>query len=315
MRQLSSVLEGVTSLAIVGHVKPDGDCVGASLGLYLYLKKYFSDIHTDIYLEKFSEVFRILDGTEEIRHTYDGSRKYDLCITVDTSTKERIGVDTGIFENAAKTYCIDHHISNPGYADENHIEGDASSASELVYSYMEEEKITTAVAAAIYTGIAHDTGVFQYSCTSPKTMEIAGKLIAKGIPFTRIVDHTFYEKTYIQNQILGRALLESMMLLEGKCIFTAVSRKDMEFYGVEPIDLDGIVSHLRMTKGVEVAIFVYETAPYTYKVSMRSNGKVDVSAVGAIFGGGGHKMAAGCTISGTIHDVINNISRYIAQQL
>ena len=164
-------------------------------------------------------------------------------------------------------------------------------------------------------GIAHDTGVFQYSNTSPKTMQIAGSLIAKGINFSQIVDNTFYKKTYIQNQILGRALVESILLLDGRIIVGRVRQKDMEFYGASPADLDGIVSQLRVTDGVEVAIFLYETGNHQYKVSLRSNGPVDVSAVCAYFGGGGHVKAAGCTMYGTVYDVINNLTLHIEKQL
>ena len=164
-------------------------------------------------------------------------------------------------------------------------------------------------------GIAHDTGVFQYSCTSPKTMEIAAALLRKGIDGSMIIDKTYYEKTYVQNQILGKALLESMLILEKRCIVSVVTRSDMEFFQAEPSDLEGIVSQLRQTRGCEVAMFLHETLPQTFKVSLRSKERVDVSKVAQYFGGGGHVRAAGCTLKGTVHDVINNIGRQIALQL
>jgi len=111
---------------------------------------------------------------------------------------------------------------------------------------------------------------------------------------------SFYKKTYVQNQILGRALLESVTFLDGKCIFGALRQKDMNFYGVTSADLDGIVDQLRVTEGVECAIFLYETENHVFKVSMRSNHLVDVSKVAAFFGGGGHVRAAGCTMSGSV---------------
>ena len=98
--------------------------------------------------------------------------------------------------------------------------------------------------------MAHDTGLFTYSCTSSRTMRTAGMLMDKGIDFTDIVDRTYVQKTYLQNQILGRALLESITMLDGKIIFSAIRQKDMAFYGVEPKDLDGIVQQLRSTRGV-----------------------------------------------------------------
>ncbi len=171
------------------------------------------------------------------------------------------------------------------------------------------------MAECLYTGIVHDTGVFKYSCTSRKTMEIAGKLMEKGIDFGGIIDNSFYKKTYIQNQILGRALLESITFFEGRCIFSAIRRNEMEFYGVDSKDLDGIIDQLRLTEGVEVAIFIYQTGAQEFKVSMRSQKVVDVSRIAAYFGGGGHVRAAGCSMNGSIHDVINNLSDEIARQL
>ena len=116
-------------------------------------------------------------------------------------------------------------------------------------------------------------------------------------------------------KILGRALVESILLLDGRVIVGRIREKDMDFYGAIPADLDGIVSQLRVTDGVEVAIFLYETGNHQYKVSLRSNGPVDVSAVCAYFGGGGHVKAAGCTMHGTFYDVVNNLTLHIEKQL
>ena len=113
----------------------------------------------------------------------------------------------------------------------------------------------------------------------------------------------------------GRALMESMLVCDGQVIVSVIRKKDMEFYGVDSRDLEGIVSQLRNTKGVEVAIFLYETAIQEYKVSMRSNGAVDVSKITVYYNGGGHVKAAGCTMQGSIHDVINNLTGHIARQL
>src|SRR5699024_1086097 len=155
----------------------------------------------------------------------------------------------------------------------------------------------------------------QYSCTSPETMEIAADLMRKGINGSEIIDKTYFEKTYIQNQILGRALLESMLIMDKKCIVSVIRQKSMKFFQAKPSDLEGIVSRLRQTKGVEVAIFLHEISPQKFKVSLRSKGKVDVSEIAKYFGGGGHVRAAGVTMEGSSHDVINNITARIALQL
>ena len=137
----------------------------------------------------------------------------------------------------------------------------------------------------------------------------------KGIDFARIVDESFYTRTYRQNQIMGRTILESIMLLDGRCIVGVVSQRVMEFYGVTPKDLDGIVDQLRITRGVEVAIFLYAVGTQQFKVSMRSNGEVNVSEIAQAFGGGGHVQAAGCTMQGSFYDVVNNLTGPIERQL
>ena len=315
MINLAEEMRGVKSVAISGHIRPDGDCVGACLAVYNYIREQYPDVEAQVYLDPIPQVFSFLKGADEICLVRDREKKYDLFMGLDSGDKERLGESLCYFETAGRTLCIDHHISNQGYAGKNYIVPEASSTSELVFGILEEERISREVAEALYVGIVHDTGVFQYSCTSPATMETAGKLMGKGIDFTRIIDDTFYKKTYIQNQILGRALLESILLLDGKCIVSRVLKRDMEFYGVEPKDLDGIVSQLRVTAGVEVAIFLYETDNQEYKASLRANGPVDVSRIAGYFGGGGHKKAAGCTMHGSFHDVVNNLTLHIEKQL
>ena len=303
------------TVAIGGHIRPDGDCVGSCMGLYLYLKEHYPDIEADVYLEKIPDTFLFIKDVEKIRHVADESKVYDLFVSLDCGDADRLSFSKVLFEQAKKTFCVDHHISNQAYADENYIVPEASSTSELVYHLMEPDKISREVAECLYMGIAHDTGIFQYSCTSPETMEIAANLMRKGIRASEIIEKTYYEKTYAQNQILGRALLESFMLMDGKCIVSYISKKEMDFHEVTTQDLEGIVSQLRMTKGVEVAIFLYELSHQEYKVSMRANGDVDVSKVAQYFGGGGHKRAAGLTMKGTVHDVINNLTEQIHMQL
>lgn len=315
MEKITNELTGIKTVAIAGHVRPDGDCVGSCMGLYLYLKENHPELSVDVYLEQPGENFSYIRSFEEIKTVYPQGKVYDLFMTLDVSYKNRIVVAMEGYETAKKRICIDHHISNRGLGDVNEIRPDASSTCEVLYTLLEENQVSEAVAEAVYTGIVHDTGVFQYSCTSPETMRIAAKLMEKGIPFSDIIDHSFYEKTYVQNQILGRCLMESILIMNGRCIIGVVKKKMMDFYHVEPKDLDGIVQQLRVTKGVEVAIFIYEVKPQEFKVSLRSTGKVNVNEVASYFGGGGHVLAAGCTFHGSVYDVINNLLEVIEKQL
>lgn len=312
---LNKILSGVKTVAIGGHVRPDGDCVGSCMGLYQYIRDNYKEIETDVYLEQIPKVFAFIEATKDIRHEADTEKIYDLFICLDCGDADRLGFSGAIFARAKNTFCVDHHISNTAFAKENYIFPDASSTSELVFDLLEKEKIKKGTAEALYVGMVHDTGVFQYSCTSPSTMRAAAFLMEKGIDGSKIIEETFYEKTYVQNQILGRALLESILFMDGRCIVSAVTKAEMEFYRVDTRDLEGIVSHLRMTKGVEVAIFMYELESHVFKISMRSKGSVDVSKIAQYFSGGGHKKAAGFTMRGNMHDVVNNIARQIELQL
>lgn len=313
--RLAELLEGKKSVAIGGHQRPDGDCTGSCMALYQYIKDQYKEVEAHLYLEPIPEAYRCIARTEEIRHEIPEGRVYDLFICLDCGDAARLGFSEPLFHSARHTFCVDHHISNSAFAEENYIVPDASSTSELICHLLKEEHITKEIAEALYMGIVHDTGVFQYSCTSPETMRTAASLLEKGVDAPTLIEKTYYEKTYAQNQILGRALLESVVFMEGQCIFSSVPKSVMEFYGVTAAQLDGIVSQLRITKGVEVAIFLYELEPNVHKVSLRSKAQVDVSRVAQYFGGGGHVRAAGVTMQGTVHDVVNNLARRIEMQL
>ena len=313
--KIDQLVQSAKTIGISGHIRPDGDCIGSCMGLYLYIKKNYPKIRCDVFLETIPPEYRFIKDIEDVRSDFQTDiESYDIFFVLDCS-KDRTGDAEKYFDAAAKTVNIDHHVSNKGSGDENYIVPTASSACELIYDVIDPDKIDIEIAKSLYMGMVTDTGVFKYNNTSPKTMKTAAELISYGFDFGSLIDHVFYEKTYIQNQILGRALLESIMLMDGRCIVSVVSKQTMEFYGVSSNDLDGIVNQLLLTIGVDCAIFMYELAPLEYKVSLRSNGAVNVAEVAEMFSGGGHVRAAGCTVSGTSHDVINNITKYIHKQL
>jgi hypothetical protein len=314
LTHILDLVKDAETIAIAGHVNPDGDCTGSTLAMYNYLKHTGKTI--DVYLEPIGREFRDLPGADSIKNEVE-DKVYDVFFMMDLGDTDRIGVASKLFETAKKTICIDHHITSKGIADKNFILPTLSSTCEIVFEMMDVELITKDVATCLYTGIIHDTGVFHHSCTSKRTMEIAGELMAKGIDFAGIIDHNFYSRTYKQNQVLGRCLMESLLLWDGVGIVSYVTQKELDFYMVSNSDLGGIIDQLRLTEGVKVAVFIHEKEPHTYKVSMRSTvPDIDVSKVATFFGGGGHKMAAGCTIpSGKVHDVINNITKQLQFQL
>lgn len=309
---LDHLLEGVCTVGIAGHVRPDGDCAGSALAVYNYIKTWYSDVQVDLYLEPIPNVFQFLSRSEEICSEYPERAPYDLFLALDCGDLARLGEAGKYFTRAKKTACVDHHKSNQSFAMENLIVSTASSTSELVYGLMDQKRITKEIAECIYVGIVHDTGVFQFSCTSAKTMEIAGRLMDMGIDFPTIVDDTFYTKTFEENRILGLALTKSRLHLDGFCISSMISKAEMEAYHVTTQDLSGIVQALRVTKGADVAVFLYESDTDTYKVSMRSKKQVDVAEIAMKYGGGGHARAAGVTMQGDPDGILEQIVQDIA---
>ena len=311
---LLEICKDAKRIGISGHIRPDGDCVGSCLALYLYLSKYLPNAQVQVFLEQPADIFRELKGFEKIDSNFPKQEQFDVYFALDCGA-DRLGGAEGYFAAAAKKINIDHHISNKGSGDLNVVRPEVGSVCEVLYDLMDAEKMDRDIAMALYIGIIHDTGVFQYSNTRPETLQIAAHLITFGFDFPRLIEETFYQKSYMQTQIMGRALMESIRFMDGSCIVSAVDRKTMDFYNATSKDLDGIVNQLRNIKGVHCAIFMYETDVLEYKVSMRSDEKVDVAKVASYFGGGGHMRAAGCTLKGTFHDCVNNLSARIEEQM
>ncbi len=315
MKLIDEKLANAKRAGIAGHVRPDGDCVGSALALYNYVRDSYPMMDVRLFLEPIPNIFRFLHRSEEIQNDFGEEPPFDVFFVVDCGDAGRLGAAEQYFNAARHTVCIDHHMSNQAFADDNYIVADASSTCELMFELMDEARITREIAECLYTGIVHDTGVFQYSCTSKKTMHIVGCLMEKGIDYPKIVDDTFYTKTFNQNRILGRALVDAELYLGGRCIVSTVTRAMMEEYEVLPKHLDGIVNQLRVTKGVEVAVFLYENEDGTFKGSLRVNGDVNVAEIAIAFGGGGHVKAAGFTIEGTKEDCIRRILAEVEKRL
>lgn len=294
------------TIGICGHIKPDGDCIGATLALSLYLKKRLPEAEVTVFSDEIAPCFDCVEGIKQFNYAFDKEQP-EVFIVVDT-TENRTGNGEKYFKNAKKTINIDHHVSNAdGCGMVNYIVPTASSASELIYDLIDTAYLDKEIAEAIYLGIAHDTGVFKYSCTAPKTLRIVAELIEYGFDFPTLLDKTFYEKTYLQNLILGRILLESQMHLDGKVISGFINMKTMAEMGVSGKDFDGVINQLRITEGTDSAIFMYQINAVTYKVSLRSKHIVDVSKIAEHFGGGGHVRAAGFYCKGEPEDILAEI--------
>ncbi len=313
----NELISNAKTVGISGHVRPDGDCVGSCLAMYNYIATYFPQVEVHVYLEPIPNIFKFLTNSDKIEDAttvVDGT-VFDLYIALDCSEGSRLGEAERLFEAAKTTLCIDHHFSNSGFADYSYIIPDDSSTCELIYNQFGKERITKEIAECLYLGIIHDTGVFQYSCTTEATMAAAGYLMAKGIDYPKICTDTYFAKTMIQNRMLGKALLNCKTFLDGKIIAAVITAEDMAEFGAQSKHLEGIVQQLRDTTGVEVAVFLYELEDGDFKGSTRATGDVDLTVITGEFGGGGHKKAAGFSVNtNDPWSIINRIIEMVSAQ-
>lgn len=309
------MLEKANTIAIFGHVRPDGDCIGSTVGLYNYIKDNYPQIDATVFVEGFPESYRLLNGTDKTLPEYDG-RDVDLAFLMDTPSFERCGAKGAECLAKAKFTCnIDHHISNPlNLCNVNIVEPEASSASEVLYFQLNKEKVSKKAANCMYLGIVHDTGAFKFSCTSKRTMNAVGDFIDKGCDFAKIVNETYYTRSYKQTLMTGFALEKSKLALDSKVVYSFVTQADMDRYDVKPFEMGTVVDTLREVSGTEVTVFLYPVNG-KYKISMRSNYYVDVNKVVNNFGGGGHVRAAGGDTELDPEIAIEKIIGFIKEQM
>lgn len=301
---LLDAINKADTIAISGHIRPDGDCVGSTTALYYYIKENYHDKKVCFLLDKFPDsVARCIE-----RPVSKELDEADLFVSMDSSSKDRLGDAVQLFEKSKVKFVIDHHKTNSNFGDINVVEPSASSCAEVLYELLEADKISVRVATSIYIGIIHDTGVFKYSATSSRTMNIAGELMDKGLDTAYLIDESFYSKSYKQNMLLARGLTKAVLLKDIPVIYTVISADDLCEFEASSMDTDGIVEQLRLTKGVETAVFIRQDGEALYKVSLRcKTGVVDVSEISIKHGGGGHKMAAGFSVEGSCDYVINTV--------
>lgn len=316
-KKFEAFLDAAETVCILGHINPDGDCVGSTLSLYNYIKKRNPEKKVTVFLDGPSEKFTYLNGFKNVITECAIDKSHDLAIVCDCGDTKRLGKFVKYLETAKTSFLVDHHATNQGFCDEYFIEPKASSTSEMTFLLMDEELFDKNIAECIYTGIIHDTGVFKYNTTSKRTMEIAARCMEMGISFGKIIDESFYYMTVAQRKLLGHVLTGLTVALSGKFVYATLDRKTMLSYGIETSrDTDGFIDNIRETEGALGAAFFYQIPDGTYKGSLRSNSKLlDVSKIAVNHGGGGHIMAAGCFLSRNVEEDIEKIIEEVREQI
>jgi phosphoesterase RecJ-like protein len=313
---LRAVRRGKTFF-LAGHEKPDGDTIGSELAFASLLRRLGKRV--DIYnAEPVPDSLRFLPGADRAKASRRVEKDYDVAVVFECSGPDRMGNILDLKRHAKTVINIDHHAHHSYFGDINLINPRASSNSEQLFYLWRRARmpITRDEAMALYVGLVTDTGRFQQENTNPDSHEVAGGLVAVGIPVAEISRRLYYTRTPSALGLLGRALGTLKLLEDGRISVLTLTQPDFAETRATPDETEDVINHGLMPETVLVALFARETeAAGRVKVSLRGKGKVDLCRIAVKFGGGGHKNASGCTVSGSLEQAVDTVLREVRPSL
>ena len=316
--EIGRVLRDHQRFAILSHVRPDGDALGSQLALALSLQQLGKDVRVwneDGMLEKYS----FLPRAELLTKPPSTAEDVDVAIALDTAIQNRLGTAFAAVGSAKIWINIDHHRTNPGYGDLVIVDPNAPATGEIIFSLIKSQDLpfNHDIAENLYAAISTDTGSFQYPKTSARTFEIAAELVRVGGLEVGRISQQLYENYPRRRLELLRELLRTTRFEFGdRAASFSLTLKTATDLAILPEDNEGLIDHLRAIRGVIVAVFFEELANGKVRVSMRSKDEaVDVCAICQKFGGGGHTLAAGARVRGSLAEVEEKVLEEIRDVL
>jgi bifunctional oligoribonuclease and PAP phosphatase NrnA len=297
-RILETIREHKT-FCIVGHVRPDGDCIGSQLGLALALRNDGKKVvcwNEDSIPPK----LKFLDP-DGLFHKPKRGKQFDCVIATDCASFERLGKVTECIGQRKIFINIDHHESNTRYADINWISGREPSCGELIFRLLKIARwpITSQIADCLFTAVSTDTGSFQYPTTRPGTFHTGAELVTRGANLAKICDEVYQSYPLSRARLLRHLYSKFKLTDDDRIGYLWLKKADFSRTGADSDETEGLIDHIRDIEPVVVACVFEEIEPELTRISLRSkNGKLNMSDVAKQFGGGGHAAAAGARISG-----------------
>ena len=313
LAEMAEQLKKLKSATIFCHMRPDGDTLGAAMGLKCLLESVGA-VCSVVCEGPIPEKFWFLDGMKEIGAKPDAEA--EAYIAVDCSDERRLGSLCDTFCRAKKRkFNIDHHVSNTRFGDFYHIEDRAATCEIMTELAAYFAPLTPTAANYLLLGISSDSGNFAHSNVTSSTFLAAAKLVSCGADIHAIHYYMFKRQSAARAALFGRAMSSIRYYEEGKIAVICVTRKMLDECGATSDVTEGFIDFPLSVIGVEVAVCLLETANDRFKISLRSNGKADVNAVASVYGGGGHVLASGCMLSGSLEEVIDKLRYTIRQHL
>lgn len=305
-------------IAIISHQNPDGDTCGSALALFRAL----TNIGKKAYLYCDSQIKESLTALK-CHENYNISEavKCDLAIACDCADIDRLGIYQSMYQRAKIKVDIDHHKTNNKYGDINIIEAGVSATCEVMYKVIkaldnEIPCFDDTVAELLYSGLVTDSGGFTFSSVSPQTHAIASELLKYNFNASLICEHFLKNVPINTFKLRARVLARTKFFDEDKIGMIVFTQEDFAMTNTSPDNTEGAINFVRNVTGVEIAVAITQLAtPNSYKVSVRTSDNVDASRITMVFGGGGHKNAAGCRISGFFEDVKDKLLKACRDEL
>jgi bifunctional oligoribonuclease and PAP phosphatase NrnA len=310
--EIVAALKRSSAVAVLSHVRPEGDTLGAALGCHLTLKAMGKDVAT-FNPDPVPRILHALPGAAAVIRADRLSRPFDCYLVVDATDPGRVGGLLRDLPAGSLILNIDHHITNTRFGTYNWVDPTAAATGEMIYHLIEAlgVPLTPEVATNLFVAILTDTGSFHYANTTPEALRVAAALVEAGAVPHKVAEFLFDQREVSELRLLATLLSRLQLSSDGAVAWIEVPR-DVLAKQKEALDaLDDLINYPRSIKGVEVALLLREEDGAGVRISLRSRGNVDVAAIARTFQGGGHKNAAGCTVAGTLPEVRERVFREI----
>ena len=305
LSQVIELIESKNRFVITSHKRPDGDSLGSSLALYWVLRALNKDVVVfmrDVVPHAYSK----LPGADDVITGPELETQYDAVFVMECSDIDRpglIGLEKQFVVN------IDHHSTTVLFGSINWIDSTASAVGEMIYNLSKALGVTVTkeIADCAYAALLTDTGSFHFSNTTERTFKVASELVRKGVEPAQISQAIFYSNRYSKIKLLGLALSTMQCDESGRIAWITLMQDAMNETGASEDEADGIVNYPLSVSEIEVVIFLKQIKNDDFRISLRSKGKLNVAKIAEGYGGGGHRNAAGCMVSGPLDDIVHKL--------
>ncbi len=315
-REIIEEIRNKSVFLIASHIRPEGDAIGSALALAISLNNMGKEV-TVFNQDPIPRNLQFLPMSTEIVHEIDDSFHYDVALVLDCGDLDRVGNVAEKIRRTGKIINIDHHKTNSGFGDLRLINTYKSSTGEILYDLLQEIPIpiTYEIAVNIYTAILTDTGAFCHSNTTARTFQIAGELVTRGVNPSTVAEEIYERQSVSRLRLLALVLNTLEISDHGKVGSVVVLSSMLERVGATPDLGENMVDYPRSIEGVRVAVLFREVSKDQYRISLRSDGCIDVADIAKEFGGGGHPRASGCGVKGSLPEVKDKVFPAIRRRL